>query len=568
MFVDRAGDAIRYVHGKPAAAVHVDNRPLSAVSCSGSATCFAADVKGYLFRFNGEGWSAPIHPPANTRREAPFISCLSRNSCVAAFAHRVYRWNGMRWSAPHTLIGKAGYLTGVSCVRRDLCMAVAVSDRGTTHAFRYDGHRWRSTPEPFHTNMIFLAVNCSGPRFCAVAGDEGSTSTFDGRGWNRVNRHENGDFHSVSCASSKSCVAVGSYGINWRWDGAHWHRGERTKYGRSMNGVSCPTVGECFAIDDLGYLLHLTDGGWHRPEAVDPVVSELEAMACASRTLCFAADEDGNVTRFDGTSWHAPRPVDPYADPHLERKPQLSCAGPSLCLLVDWRGYTTKWNGTRWIPAGRVRFGAEVELTCAGEHWCMAIGAVEGPHGTFRFAYSTFRTSWREPVPMRAVPGEGVGYFSFSCAGPDFCMLIYQGREYSVFHGARWSHLQQVTTADGHRRKSLGDANCPSDEHCVLSPSQGDRTLRFDHGTWSRRDLAPDATSGGHLVCTAATWCLAQDEFKRIDYFDGSHWSVSSAALFPPPDAPQDPSWDVTAMACAAEAHCFATDGTRVAHTV
>lgn len=568
MVVDQSGNAIRYQHGHAAAPVRVDTRPLAAVSCSGPAACFAADDKGYLFRFNGSRWSDGFHVARTGIGEFPVISCPYLRQCTVGFGGKVYHWNGTHWSGPHTLIGRRGDLTGISCPQRDFCAAVAVTPGDGTFAFRYDGERWGSIGKAFKTNQLFASVACSGPRFCAVASDEGSTSIFDGRGWRRVIRHEHGDFRSVSCATAKSCVAVGSYGINWRWDGSHWRHGERTRYARSMDGVSCPIDGDCLAIDQLGYLVRLTGHGWQPPRKVDPTGAELEAMACATRNLCFAADEDGNVTRFDGTTWHAPQALDPHADPGLERKPQLSCAGPSLCLLVDWRGYTTRWNGTRWIPAGRVRFGAEVELTCAGEHWCMAIGAVDGPHGTFRFAYSTFATSWHEPVTMRAVPGEGVGYFSFSCAGPDFCMLIYQGREYSVFHGARWSHLQQVTTADGHRRKSLGDASCPSDGHCVLSPSQGDRTLRFDHGTWSRRDLAPDATSGGYLVCAAPTWCLAQDEVKRIDYFDGSHWSVSSASLFPPPDAPQDPSWDVTAIACAAESHCFATDGTRVARTV
>ena len=139
-----------------------DNNGIGGISCVSSRFCVATgvfstnrsntNVRDIILEWNGTAWSldksALISAAIATYSALSSVSCTSDSSCVAAgmfsanidvdkFQNFVLFWNGSSWSLDSsaslsTSPAHDNYLTGVSCVDGQLCVAVGMSGGATS----------------------------------------------------------------------------------------------------------------------------------------------------------------------------------------------------------------------------------------------------------------------------------------------------------------------------------------------------------------------------------------------------------------------------------------------------
>jgi hypothetical protein len=377
------GAVLGFAGPASAAGLRIGGSWLSAVSCSGAASCMAvgtfeatggpSDLYTLTERWNGTAWSyvpSPTPADANGGGDLSGVSCASATSCVAVGTHIVFRkgafsdgplaevWNGSRWrmvrvpSPP----GRTSVLAGVSCVTASQCVAVgsAESPRAQetagqgTLAEQWNGTSWTILPTP--------ALKPKGGR----------------------------DLEAVSCPAVASCM-TGGYDHDYlepgnerpvaeSWNGTQWAQTrEPAGYG-ALSGVSCRAPGDCAAVG-VGY------GG---PPGPSPSTA---------------------AESWNGTTWTVqptPNPANSFAA-YLQA---VSCAAPDRCVATGyWFSRSAEnslnlaetWNGTRWqiVPTRSPGNSDElVGVSCPAVTGCLAVGSYLGKADQLTLAEQWNGTSW------------------------------------------------------------------------------------------------------------------------------------------------------------------------------
>ena len=228
---------------------------LSGVSCASATACTAV---GFFYRdpfssqtlaerWNGKRWS--IEPTATDRSfmesELDGVSCPSRTSCTAVGVRRfsvrftvvpvvvalVERWNGGRWSTQPVRTPKRAiqtYLTGVSCVSTNVCVAVGgavgrlSSDLTQSEPLvqRGNGSKW-SVQLVDQPQSALNGVSCAHRAACTAVGFGSNNLTLADR-WNGstwapqptpdLPSDSPQHLQAIACISRNTCTAVGFAG--------------------------------------------------------------------------------------------------------------------------------------------------------------------------------------------------------------------------------------------------------------------------------------------------------------------------------------------------------------------
>lgn len=168
-------------------------------------------------------------------------------------------------------------LYGVSCPRRNWCMAVGYSiskaSARSTLTEIWTGQHWSIRPAPSlpGTSNTFTDISCTSPVRCTAAGGSGNlygaqqplAENWNGTHWTvqPVPAPAGQAFSQllgVGCATAKACIAVGQYMASTGFEGT---------FAESWNGT-----------------------GWHLQKTVNPsrTINELQHIACRSATTCTA----------------------------------------------------------------------------------------------------------------------------------------------------------------------------------------------------------------------------------------------------------------------------------------
>ncbi|MFN8532725.1 MAG: S8 family serine peptidase [Dehalococcoidia bacterium] len=163
---------------------------------------WAGDTVGAVHRWNG---SSPINPT----QIAPFgidIRGVSAISSTLAFAvtadghNRIYRWNGLAWSAVYTAT------TGLNAIATVGTTAYAVGDGGLI--VRFDGSSWAPVASP--TTHRLYAVHLMTPTSGWAVGADGAVLRLQGGTWSLFPQSATiDDLFAVFTVSAGEAWAVG-----------------------------------------------------------------------------------------------------------------------------------------------------------------------------------------------------------------------------------------------------------------------------------------------------------------------------------------------------------------------
>jgi hypothetical protein len=335
------------------------------------------------------------------------ISCSAPRACVAVGYHNMASgntatlaesWDGHGWVTDPTpdLPGAIlSYLTGVSCVGPDACMAVGyyqiVPGQSRSLSEWWNGLNWsrRTTAQSVSATSRYLTgISCGSRQSCMAVGYEYRSSgqasplaeTWNGRVWmvRPVSRPEDSPdsyLIGVSCVAADACAAVGAFTTSSYldkplaedWNGVAWTVQATISPPNAtvsaLLAVSCTSGGGCAAV---GYregisgasrpLVELRrHGRWSTSTATPPtsVTSYLNSVACPLPNACTAVGFFHNAAgadetlaeQWNGTKWRA------QATPHPQVKQDsylngVSCADSGDCSAAGSTGVLLKRERT------------------------------------------------------------------------------------------------------------------------------------------------------------------------------------------------------------------------------
>ena len=225
------------------------NTALIAVSCPGTATCWAVGTSdaGPLFeRWNGQAWAIVPVPDRQTIADLFGVSCAATSDCWAVGpgtrgGTRTVHWDGMAWSVVVTATSSTHIdtLTGVSCPAVTACLAVGRALNAPL-AEQWNGSAWAVTATVTRRAALF-AVSCTATFRCAAVGftvgpsSHAFSEIWNGSQWRQVvpalpPGTRLSPMDGVSCAGPADCWAVGSKvatggsqsSLIEHWNGTAW----------------------------------------------------------------------------------------------------------------------------------------------------------------------------------------------------------------------------------------------------------------------------------------------------------------------------------------------------------
>ncbi len=339
------------VVGQPAPA---GTGQLSAVSCADTEHCWAVG--------SAEPDAAPAIDATGSAGRA-----TTTLTVIAATAD-----GGGTW-ATQRLRNNAPTLTGVSCPRATVCMAVGSTgtDPGaaTVLTTRDGGRTWSPSTPPAGAIAV-TSVRCSASSRCTVLATDGmstwsSTTTDFGRSWQQEGTLPAGfaGAPNLSCDVAGTCLVAGFV---------------PTTAGHGQGAVAISTDG----------------GATWAAATVPPGVGLLQSATCASATACLAAGTTsttvsdvvpamGELLASDdgGHTWTTSPDVPPVDDVF-----GIDCPGVTACAMVG-----TKWQGSPPIGVGAVAESKDgggtflaattaytpvslTALACPSAQHCVAVG--------------------------------------------------------------------------------------------------------------------------------------------------------------------------------------------------
>ncbi len=410
---------------------------------------------------------------------------------------RMFRVRGGAWSQPLRMLRALGVpvAIAVSCcpaaasgastsLRSTTTAAASAYLAGpSTAALRSPSKSsWTITASknPGTSTDDLLAVSCTNATFCMAAGAYSNTALladqstlverWNGRSWTDSasrNPGNNGDtLDGVSCPSTAFCAAVGSYTngpagpepLVEGWNGRTWAPAPvppppGSRYGSSLNAVSCTSAAFCMAVGAYAYAADHNNTlaeEWNGktwdivPSPSPEITNDLLTVSCTSAAFCMAvgsyvmvSGRPGTlVEEWDGRTWAAVPIAVPGSTSNELRS--ISCRSASFCMvagtysnstaLSDQSTLVEAWNGRSWsVVASRSPGTAGNTLdgiSCASTRSCVAVGSYADGSGYAE----TLVEKWSGriwavlPSPNPKVAPYGSFLSSAACAGPSFCM--------------------------------------------------------------------------------------------------------------------------------------------------
>ena len=496
------------------------------VSCWISSTCTAVgyavvgSVRSAIAqRWDGSTWtlqSIPL-PAGALASQFNAVTCRSNTFCVAvgSYVDRSGRvtglgafWDGTSWSAP-AIPSPAGiggeYLTGVSCLDSDTCIAVGTdTEIGTarTLTLHGSGRAWTLVPSPNPAGSYseLRGVSCVRLSLCAAVGltvaPSGDVRTlalrWNGSEWGTGTAWELDDSPSlvgspfgtldaVVCDAA-TCMGTGYADVGGgtyrplaaRDDGAPgWIKKTLPTpvSGEFLRDITCFVANGCFAVGVGAGNARMFIGGtgswsfYGQLSPVGAVSSDLRGVDCVTGPFFCATvgvyrasggpEMPYAFTDIDSGGWD-PRTV-PTPGGASAALNEVSCASPSACMAVgDFKqagvpkGFTSYWNGSVWstrtaqnAPSSTTNYMNSVSCLSASD--CIAVGDAS-VSGIFQPVVQRWNgTSWTlhtSPLPGGALGGSLLGV---SCAASSCMAVGVAGVQPYV---VRWNGVGTTWTVD------------------------------------------------------------------------------------------------------------------------
>lgn len=489
-------------------------------------------------------------------------------------------WNGSRWrivtaSTPSAAV--PGAFNGVSCTRRNACVAVGTGNTSNARnqypglAARWDGRRWSLLPSP--PVMDLHGVACPSTRICEAVGD--GAARWNGHRWaaEAVRSPVMVTLTSVSCPSMISCVAVGDYAggdfevspVVEHWDGLRWSVASIPTDGldigsevdASLSGVSCGSVDDCVAMgaasaEGIGdqavgqpFVEHLHHGRW-TISLKSPADS---GVSCVSPVACVAVG--GTAAAWNGRRWRrsdAGIPAGFVA---------VSCVTPTLCTAVgetshpyrDDTALAARWRHRHWSIQNTAQGPGTVSsqlaaVSCSAPHACVAVGSLNYNDDSNRdpFAELWDGTAWSVRSPPSLTLTGSAELDAVSCPSTTRCVAV--GYLTSGTQGdtadaralvERWDGSSWTADVLSSVRGELLGVSCLSADACtavgVSATPGGSALVEVWNGVgWAPESDPPTATLPAFTVdltavsCPASERCVAVGEAGFVATWDGSAW--------------------------------------------
>ncbi|HET8862223.1 MAG TPA: S8 family serine peptidase [Solirubrobacterales bacterium] len=350
--------------------------------------------------------------------------------------------------------------------------------------------------------------------------------------------------------------------------------------------------------------------------------SELGGVSCWAQEGCMAVGnyqkyaQQAESMRWDGESWTAA----PMADP-LEATESIvsdvSCVTADWCVAVglysakpveeqEGRPMIQQWDGDEWTAADSISLPKDVHteaingvplvgVSCASLDMCMAVGYYPDPTKSASEERSLpliYKWDGEDWVFMEQSLPAGLAAYAVDCPSPTWCMVAGENEEpgnggfspfAEIWDGDEWSVVQDATPEGGESNHRLSDVSCPEPDHCMAllyNPFDTFPHMESWDGTgWTQESLPTGPGAGAalalSLACPAADVCSAvgaalfgdkyapmADEYAPVAYaWDGTDWSVQSAAL-PTHEAESSvPNAFLGSVSCPSASSCAAVGG-------
>lgn len=377
---------------------------LNAVVCPGLDECVAVGDGGTVVRTtaafpaaSNPAWTANFRDSSITwataagNIEAPFygIACASATDCAAVGG------GSPQLAAADTVLAETGpaQWTTTNVPKPPVLASQA--------------HQTGPPPPPTDAGGRLAAVTCPAAGQCLAVGTTGWIATLADGAWTSklvdptgqtvVPPTPNGeknprgvvpteDLQAVSCAPATAldgdtCVAVGDRGavLTSTDGGANWAvtgNGSTPFTTATLNGVSCPNVGQCIAVGATGTVLALTNAGgtWSATPVPSSTAQLLSAVSCPGPTSCVVAGSGGTIlTLSRGLSgWTAASRGSGVGDELYG----VSCASTTICAAAGANGtvLSTVDGGATWTALGTGTDVAFRSVSCPSVTTCYASG--------------------------------------------------------------------------------------------------------------------------------------------------------------------------------------------------
>lgn len=315
------------------------------------------------------------------------------------------------------------------------------------------------------------------------------------------------------------CMAVGDYYssndgsssdgfLALRWNGKTWTREQAPVTGQAgltRVAVSCPTARRCVAVTAFDAMV------WNGAKWTIQSGLTGSAVSCPSSGFCVAVgspgDNDDPIAELlqDGTwtSEDMPRPSAPTSVQNVTLS-GVSCASEHFCMAVGSYVYGTGalpsasrrvltlaevWNGQDWQimpPVDPTTLASLEAVSCPSPRFCVAVGT---QHTQFTLVEQWTGRNWH----VQASPNlSSVGYStldSVACPSTHLCeaMGTYTGGRYvgtlitESQRSGRWS-LEHIPST--HSILGRPTLSCPAVDKCVAVGTTGTRPYS---ATWNGR---------------------------------------------------------------------------------
>jgi hypothetical protein len=345
------------------ASVNGSTTTATVLSCPTNSFCAAVNEDETII-FDGTSWTAT----ANTFWRTSAVSCTSSTFCIAADTNgNVKSYDGTSWTFVDEVVPSFNS-TQVSCVSSTFCL---LANGGNEFAL-LSGGSWHSIQSPALQNSP-VTLSCTSSTFCLVA-DYNDVSIFDGSNFSSPTTVEQSQDspNSVSCPTSIFCMIVDGVGNSLTYNGSTFAapKPAETDFRYPISSVSCTSSSFCEAgtgtsVSGNGKVLNYSSGTW----AEDFGNWNVFEMSCVSNIFCVAA-QGGQLNTYDGSTW---------SQQYFSLYPSLSgvsCTSPTFCVAVTYTGRFSRFNGTTWTDPATFDSASSpgpLHVSCASSTFCIAV---------------------------------------------------------------------------------------------------------------------------------------------------------------------------------------------------
>jgi hypothetical protein len=377
---------------------------LTAVSCPARFFCVVVDAEGNVLtstRPNGgtDAWrSARIDTPSSERCKKltgcagnfTALTCSSTKLCFAAdlwgaifFSRRpaggAAAWHGVRPK-------KSFNLAAISCPSAGLCVA-------TRPGYAITSARPTAGASAWHARLVNApgvntptAITCPSVSLCVAGDTTGNLITSSrpeggSRAWG-FGHVVDGPISAVSCPSTSFCVASSARGVLTSHRPAGGASAWKLSSGPQLSGISCPSTSLCVAFGGNQILTSSDPAGGASTWTVQytgpgspcyhcGLVGLIRGLSCPSTTLCIAVDADNHVLSSTDPAgaagaWTSTQVGSPGSG--------VSCPTVSFCVISAGQSVLTSTNPAsgQWTSAP-VENGAPALFTqsCPTDQLCV-----------------------------------------------------------------------------------------------------------------------------------------------------------------------------------------------------